>query len=238
MHSIANKDFRQEPFVVQQSKPQQQQQTQEQQAPARGKFPVVPFPGMIQNPVVKEDLDVEELQRKLVSVCASCDFKNTSSVCEFSCTAQAEDGNEQCKFVMSLWSAPQCPRKCIIQVDRHAGCPFFFRQIIAKVVGAPCANSETCTKKPRLFRAPALPESLKEESKPELSSVESAIALATSNVYEQRVQGAVVLADLCTQSTEFASVFKSVNGIERIATLQHDSNSYVQRAVSRILVNV
>jgi hypothetical protein len=110
---------------------------------------------------------------------------------------------------------------------------------LGKIIGVPCAaENAVCAKKPKLFRAPALPESLKEESKPEPSSVESAIALATSNVYEQRVQGAVVLADLCTQSPEFASVFKSINGPERIASLQHDSNSYVQRAVSRILVNV
>jgi hypothetical protein len=238
MHSIANKDFRQEPFVVQQKS--KSAATQEQVAPLapRCKFPVVPFPGMLQNPLVKEDCNVEELHRKLVSVCASCEFKNTPSICEFICVAQAEDGSEQCKFVVNLWSSPHCPNKCFIQVDRHAGCPFFFRQVLCKVVGSPCAESETCAKKPRLFRAPALPESLKEESKPDTSSVESAIALATSNVYEQRVQGAVVLADLCTQSPEFASVFKSVNGLERISMLHNDSNSYVQRAVSRILVNV
>jgi hypothetical protein len=234
MHSIANKDFRQEPFVaVQQAKP-----TQEQQASSAKKFPAVPFSGMLQNPIVKEDVNVEELHQKLKSVCASCEFTNTSTLCEFSCTAQAEDGNEQCKFIVSLWSAPHCDRKCLIQIDRHAGCPFFFRQLLVRIGGAPCAASETSAKKPKLFRAPALPESLKEEMSMEPTAVESAISLATSNVYEQRVQGAVVLADLCTQSPEFASLFKSINGVERIACLKNDSNSYVQRAVTRILVNV
>jgi hypothetical protein len=232
VQSIANKDFRtvQEPFV---------QQTKAQEPKPLRRFPIAPFPGMIQNPIVKVDVNVEELHKALSSVCASCDLKSTATVCEFTCLAQAEDGNEQCRFVVSLFGVPNCPKTCIIQVDRHSGCPFFFRQVVTKTIGTPCSESKSAPRKPNLFRAPKLPESLSDdESKPDASSVESVIALATSNIFEQRTQGALVLADLCAESSAFALAFKEANGVEKISCLKNDSNSYVQRAVSRILVNV
>ena len=199
------------------------------------KFPAVPFECMLQNPLIKEEVDVEELQRTLSKVCATCELRRTPSICELSCTAMAEDGNEQCKFTISIWTTHH--EKILLQVDRLSGCPFFFRQTIAKTLMGKLP--EQCKLK-RLFRAPPLPESLKDESPSEVdvSSVESAIAQAISEVHEQRIQGALVLADLCAENPNFASVFKSINGVERIACLKNDSNSYVKRAVSRILVSV
>jgi len=214
---------------------------QVQDKPVR--FPVAPFSGLVQNPIVKENVDVHEVETLLRAVCSTVEFRCTASTCEFVCVAEAHDGNEQCKFAVSFWGIPHSPSKCLIQVDRHAGCPFFFRQIVSKTVGTPCSNGDSCESKskqaPRLFRAPKLPEAFTEEKAPvDSAAVESAIALATSNIHEQRLQGALVLADLCAESKGFSEVFKSVNGVERIACLKTDSNSYIQRAVSRILVSV
>jgi hypothetical protein len=187
----------------------------------------------------KDDVDLDDLQAKLTAACSDCKLNRTRTSCEFVCTAQADDGNEQCKFALNLWQVPSGEEgamgKYLIQVDRCAGCPYFFRQVLARMFDAPDSK-----KKPKtLFRVPRLPECMCDEGsgiRPEC--VESAISLATSEVYEQRLQGAKVLADLCSEKNPtFAELFKAANGPARISKLQSDENCCVKRAVARVLAH-
>jgi hypothetical protein len=71
-----------------------------------------------------------------------------------------------------------------------------------------------------------------------MECVETALSLATSDVYEQRIQGVWTLANLCSEENPtFSSMFKSADGPKRIGTLQSDSDCCIKRAVSKILAH-
>jgi hypothetical protein len=193
-------------------------------------FPCISYSNQITCPIVRDSIDLEEILSKLSEVCKSCELRRTANVCEFQCSAQAGDGWEQCKFTVSVWHAPHSG-KYLLQADRLSGCPFFFNQLVAKSLGGGKAGEQR-----KLFRCPKLPESMMEDSTPDQACVDSAIRLATSTWYEQRVQGIEVLADLIAENPRLLEVFKGLNGFERIAALRSDVNDHVQRAYSRILV--
>jgi len=193
-------------------------------------IPFAPFDILLENGVYLDHEDVPAIQKKLLELCSTCVLKRSKSACEFHCQAQAEDGNEQCRFSVNLWRDPKQPA-VVVQADRHSGCPYLFRQLIAKSVG-----DGNWHDKPKWFRVPDLPEEiLQEESAADIQSVEEVIRYATSDLLEQRIAGLAVAADLCNRSTEFCTAFKSLNGFSRIASLKQDSNIFVQKAVSRIL---
>lgn len=210
------------------------------------KIPRAEFESLITNKIFclpMEKLNLQETQKQLGLECETCEFQQTSTLCEFICVAQAKDGKERCKFSISLWEVQSSQNaektNCVFQLDRLQGCPFYLKQVVARIVSkhiatAPQPKEEM--KKCKLFRAPKLPENfLENDCGVDVASVENAIKLATCNQQEQRVQGAAILADLCCESPNFASVFRSINGLEKIAVLKQDSNPYIQQAISRIL---
>lgn len=196
--------------------------------PTRSSFPTVAFPALLKDPIVREEIDLQQIQKILCNLCSSCQLRRDASLCQLECVADVEDGNEQCKFTVSFW---ENSGKHFIQVDRQSGCPYLLRNVISKAFPEKtCANV-------KLFRAPKLPACMCTEEAQHIKEedVNAVITLATSNVFEHRIQGTLVLADLCSGNTEFASTFRSCNGAARIAHLKRDSNRMIQRAVKRIL---
>jgi hypothetical protein len=195
----------------------------------KNQLPVVPFVSLLEGAFYRDNVDLGDIQQKLSGVCSSCVLTQNDSVCEFDCLAEAKDGNEVCKFSVNLWSQSAAP-SCVIQVDRHAGCPYFFKKIIAQTI------NEMDSSNLKMFRVPKLPDSMVDEETIDAQFVENIIALAISELLEERLSGLLVLANLCSADPRFISVFKDLNGIERLTPLRTDSNVYVQKALSRILV--
>jgi len=201
--------------------------------PSKYNLPCVMFEGQVSCPMTQDKIDLEELQAKLSAFCKTCDLEKSSTKCEFNCVAEAADGNEQCKFVVSVWYS-MATGKYLVQPERHAGCPFFFNQLMNKIGNNPR------TQRNQLFRCPALPAELIEENSKleDESCVDSAIRLATSPIQEQRVLGMEVLADLMAENPRMRDVFKELNGFQRLSEMEKDPNDLVKRAYSRIMVCV
>jgi len=202
-------------------------------------FPPVPIASLAHPMSVwLDEFDLEVTRAKLAAVCSTCELRKTASTCEYVCSAQLEDGNENCRFTLNVWRVPEGEEgalgKYLIQVDRNAGCPYLFRQVLAKAFDAPEILKSTGKK---LFRALPLPECLCDEGAGiRRECVESAISLATSDLYEQRVQGVLTLASLCSEKNPtFSSLFTAANGPQRIGKLQGESDCVIKRAVARIL---
>jgi len=201
--------------------------------------PPVPVACLSNGAIWKNEVDIAELQKKLAKYCSRCELRRTPQTCEFDCLAEASDGVEECNFIVNLWSVPEGEEgalgRFLIQIDRCSGCPFFFKDILAKTFNV-LRTEEQPQKK--LFRPLQLPECMCDSgSGIKRECLENLIKLATSDVFEQRVQGVLALADLCARDKNFAAVFKSVDGPNRIAKLQNDSDCCIKRAVARILSN-
>lgn len=201
-------------------------------------YPPVPLSCMqSERTIWLQDIDLEATRAKLLAVCSKVELCKTSTTCEFHCTAQAQDGGEQVDFIINYWRVPEgeegAQGKYFAQSDRCSGCPYFYRQTISKAFDVP--DFRKCHGK--LFRVPKLPECMCDQGKGiKKECVENAINLATSDCYEQRLQGLKVLADLCAEKNPiFVSIFQSVDGPLRIAKLNGDDDTCVKRAVSRIL---
>jgi len=198
-------------------------------------FPPVPVASLQNGAIWKDQVNLTEIEKMLSSTCSACKLERTSSSCEFRCKATAEDGNEECDFTLNLWAVPEGEEgamgKYLIQVDRSAGCPYVFKNVIAKTFNVPINQG------PHSFRVPQLPACVCDQGKGiRFECVERAIALATSDAFEQRVQGANVLADLCSMNNPvFVSMFKAANGPARMGPLLEDSDAGVRRAAAKVL---
>ena len=207
--------------------------------------PQIPYPPVpltclcMNNSIWRDEIDLEATLKKLQAICSRCELRRTASTCEFVCQAQAQDGNEQCSFNINVWAVPEGEEgahgKYVIQVDRCAGCPYFFRTTVAKAFDVP-ESHKPCNK---LFRVPKLPECFNDDGEGiHMECVENALSLATSDMYEQRIQGVCTLANLCSENNpKFTSLFKSADGPRRISTLKSDSDCCIKRAVSKILAH-
>ena len=206
-------------------------------------YPVAPLSSFLasSNTLWKNELDLQSFKERLFTLCSTVELKQDDSRCEFHCSAEAKDGNEVVSFVVSIWSVPEndlnIQEKILLQIDRVSGCPYFFRQLTAQFAGKSTSEESCCKKK--LFRCPKLPESFNDQGDGiKKECVETALNLATSDIYEQRVQGAMVLADLCNQNQEgFLQRFKEAHGMERLSTLRQDSDCFIRKALGRIIAS-
>jgi hypothetical protein len=148
-------------------------------------YPPVPVASLANTGIWKDSIDLDDMTRRMKSVCNKCEVRRTANTCEFVCSAEAEDGNEHCEFIINLWAVPEGEEgamgKYLVQIDRASGCPYFFRKTLARAFDVPATRKNAS----RLFRPMKLPECYCDEGKGiRQECVERAISLATSEVYE------------------------------------------------------
>jgi len=201
-------------------------------------YPPVPAASLGGNDCIWiDEIDLRDYETKLSSACTKCELVRNEKTCEFVCAVQAPDGNEECNFVLRVWAIPEddegAKGKFFVEVNRISGCACLFRQALHKAFGKPCTRKCQYSS----FRAPELPKSLCDDgSGMKQECVENLLSLATSPVYEQRLQGLCALADLCASSnSRFRSFFVSADGPSKIGSLQSDSDPCVKKVVSRIM---
>jgi len=221
---------------------QQQQQPENKAATSSLPFPPVPVASLNTDEALWfNEIDVEGVRKKLEAVSQKCELRRTPTACELVCTAQADDGLEVCQFTMNIWQVPEgevgADGKYIVVVDRSFGCPYLFKQVLSKAFSPVEGKNFN-----KFFRVPKLPECFCDEGKGiKKECVENAIKLASSDIYEQRRQGLCALATLSSEENEgFKAMFKSVDGPLRIKKLQteaSESDSFIKRAIDRILAH-